>query len=264
MDYHLKYLKYKNKYINLKNMIGNGKTPQSQEQIKQEKIKKELIDYLEKERITDVVIYAISTLNEKHKIDKAKAKDLLNELNAFYYDEVRSNLLYNLLLFDISAKEINRIINYLFKKNYDLLKKNNKFGIKNHSERYEKIIYLFIFNLNDAYNSKTTDETNINIIHGYQLKTLSQFTKIQFYLLKKIISKEEYRDILIIEPIIEIINTIIIPDDINKLVQSSDNINKFVQSSIDIKTQQLIEEALKEKLNELIGKAEEKRKEILK
>ena len=239
MDYNIKYLKYKNKYINLKNMIGNGeKSP--------EQIKKELIDYLKKEKIASLIINAISVIYEKHKINKAEAKHLINELKGIYDYFLRSNLLFNLIIFDISAKEIKNIIDNLFITKYDLFKEENNFGITEQQDRYEKIIFLFIFNFTREYNSKPPNQDTIEIIHGKQLKTLSQFTQIQFYLLKKILSKKYYRDILIIEPIIKIIKDIKIPDEINQLVQSG----------IEKTTKQDIAKALDEKLNELIKEAD--------
>ena len=185
MDYHLKYLKYKNKYINLKNMIGNGNESKSKAQ---KKMDDELDSYLKKQNIIDSIRHIIIANNEKNKINKTRAESLMEVLKDIKNKMLLSNLICNIFYYNITDKEIKTIITNLFTQ-------GNDFGIKDIQERY-KLLNFFIFDFINNTGKVT------------QLKNLSNFTNDQFYILKKIIDNAIYRDNLIIYSVIDYIGNL--------------------------------------------------------
>ena len=101
MDYHLKYLKYKNKYINLKNMIGNGKILTDYEKLINAKIHPQIVN---------III--------DKKLDINKAINLMNTITGIKDTTMRSLLILQLLINNVNDKKIKFLNNYLFKYNY--------------------------------------------------------------------------------------------------------------------------------------------------
>ena len=204
MNYNLKYLKYKNKYINLKNMIGNGKQTEINQEL--EILKKKSKDYYDIDIDIDIV----------------RATTLMKILNDIENKELLSNLIFNIFYYKITDKEITNLIKNLFTK-------DDNFGITDKQKRYKIILDLLIFKLPD------NKPTEVDITYGKQLKNLSNFTKIQFDLFKKILNNKIYHNKkLFIELIIEIIND---KKDINKDIfinkqELEKTVNDFIQKGI--------------------------------
>jgi hypothetical protein len=105
MSYELKYLKYKNKYINLKNMVGNGLTPEQKEAKKIADAK--LVDSKNKLKLSKIDKTIQKMIIDK-KIDADKAIELFSimyEVEFKYFNTIiRENLDINLAF---------KLVNYL-------------------------------------------------------------------------------------------------------------------------------------------------------
>jgi hypothetical protein len=168
MDYNLKYLKYKNKYINLKNMIGNGI----------QKMTDQLVSYLHEQQIDKSVFKLIYSENDTREMDKARAKSLMNLLKDIKDKKLLSNLISNIFYYNTKDEEIKTIMENLFTQ-------DNDFGINDIQERY-RLLNSFLY---DFLNSDGTYKGTESV-----LRILFNFTQDQFYILKKLINIDEYRN----------------------------------------------------------------------
>jgi hypothetical protein len=110
MDYNLKYLKYKNKYINLKNMIGNGPDKLTPEQ-------KTAYKALEQHNRTELLKKGISKNFVQKFLDKIMIKELDIDYLFILFDkqldkikpyELRCTIIYNILINYKSDKKFNQ------------------------------------------------------------------------------------------------------------------------------------------------------------
>jgi hypothetical protein len=127
MNYNLKYLKYKNKYINLKNMIGNGDKPKTQQEIKKNKLMRSLTGI-------------------KNETDRSNLIDRLlkNDLTDEQINILNNNLFINNYYININKKESFYILLNFTPIKFDLLKKiiDSKTDKKYYLYSFDRIIEI--------------------------------------------------------------------------------------------------------------------------
>jgi hypothetical protein len=194
MDYNIKYLKYKNKYINLKNMIGNGpdKLPSDHKKLTNAEIIPIIADTIIKDKLNiDIAILLMKDLKEI--IDTTQRSHFILNLLKRKINNAEILSIKKLLANSISTSIVIDIIENKFdiEKVISLMEKLK--GIKNTSQRSYLIFTLLIKNIPD---DKIEFLNNNLFIYDYYIAsnssfdTILNFTEKQFDLLKQIIQKE--------------------------------------------------------------------------
>ena len=179
MDYHLKYLKYKNKYINLKNMIGNGKILTDHEKLIKANIHKEIAD----------------KIIEK-KLDIERAINLMKTLEGIKDNTMRSLLILQLLINKVDDKKIKFLNDNLFKYNYAFVNNTTFHCILEFTKVKLYYLTLIIF---IAYNKQHIIYKFNTTIKEYEKKDLPPLSKIVFtliYLEDEFIKKKFFYDLI--------------------------------------------------------------------
>ena len=166
MDYNIKYLKYKNKYINLKSMIGNGK--QNTEEKAAEAVLK--AEYTKRLLETGIINTFLNKYNIKL-VDKIIEKnlDIVNiiKLSNDFKKNIKSDSFRSQIIYDIFIT-------------YESQKK----------EKVDFLIEIFSSNMYDFYGINTYENKKFNITERY----FNMKDEI-FQLFKKILILNEKNDI---------------------------------------------------------------------